>query len=263
MDRRNVTEFPRTSDLAWRLIWDGSNRGVGHDEDRFFWSDAGRTERRCWSWYWGCCSPRSGCWLPVLPTPPPSPSTIPVDPGDGDCNPNGGCTLREAINEANATTADTIRFDILWRRGQDYKADLAAPDYLRAVDHRRLQPAGSQKPNSSDHGHQRGVEDRAKRRRCWRRIGSVTHPGIGLRDQGPGHKPLRRQQHKHRLSRLRGKGQQGGRQLYRHRSFRHSDPAQRRWRGPHQRSRHLRAIPSGAADRPGATLSPATISRAS
>lgn len=35
-----------------------------------------------------------------------------VDPGDGDCNPNGGCTLREAINEANATTADTIRFDI-------------------------------------------------------------------------------------------------------------------------------------------------------
>jgi CSLREA domain-containing protein len=35
-----------------------------------------------------------------------------ADPGDGDCNPNGGCTLREAINEANATTADTIRFDI-------------------------------------------------------------------------------------------------------------------------------------------------------
>ncbi len=35
-----------------------------------------------------------------------------VDPGDGDCNPNGGCTLREAINEANASTADTIRFDI-------------------------------------------------------------------------------------------------------------------------------------------------------
>jgi CSLREA domain-containing protein len=35
-----------------------------------------------------------------------------ADPGDGDCNPDGGCTLREAINEANATTADTIRFDI-------------------------------------------------------------------------------------------------------------------------------------------------------
>src|SRR5215210_1050601 len=35
-----------------------------------------------------------------------------ADPGDGDCDPNGGCTLREAINEANATTADTIRFDI-------------------------------------------------------------------------------------------------------------------------------------------------------
>lgn len=35
-----------------------------------------------------------------------------ADPGDGDCEPNGGCTLREAINEANATTADTIRFDI-------------------------------------------------------------------------------------------------------------------------------------------------------
>ena len=35
-----------------------------------------------------------------------------ADPGDGDCNPNGGCTLREAINEANATTASTIRFDI-------------------------------------------------------------------------------------------------------------------------------------------------------
>ena len=35
-----------------------------------------------------------------------------VDPGDGDCEPNGGCTLREAINEANHTTADTIRFDI-------------------------------------------------------------------------------------------------------------------------------------------------------
>ncbi len=33
-----------------------------------------------------------------------------VDPGDGDCNPNGGCTLREAINEANTTTADTIGF---------------------------------------------------------------------------------------------------------------------------------------------------------
>lgn len=35
-----------------------------------------------------------------------------ADPGDGDCSPNGGCTLREAINEANHTTADTIRFDI-------------------------------------------------------------------------------------------------------------------------------------------------------
>ena len=33
-----------------------------------------------------------------------------VDPGDGDCNPNGGCTLREAINEANTTSADTIGF---------------------------------------------------------------------------------------------------------------------------------------------------------
>jgi CSLREA domain-containing protein len=35
-----------------------------------------------------------------------------ADPGDGDCNLDGGCTLREAINEANHTTADTIRFDI-------------------------------------------------------------------------------------------------------------------------------------------------------
>jgi len=35
-----------------------------------------------------------------------------AEPGDGDCEPNGGCTLREAINEANHTTADTIRFDI-------------------------------------------------------------------------------------------------------------------------------------------------------
>jgi CSLREA domain-containing protein len=35
-----------------------------------------------------------------------------VDPGDGDCDPNGGCTLREAMNEANHTTADTIKFNI-------------------------------------------------------------------------------------------------------------------------------------------------------
>jgi CSLREA domain-containing protein len=35
-----------------------------------------------------------------------------ADPGDGDCDPDGGCTLREAINEANHTTPDTIRFDI-------------------------------------------------------------------------------------------------------------------------------------------------------
>jgi CSLREA domain-containing protein len=33
-----------------------------------------------------------------------------ADPGDGDCDPDGGCTLREAINEANTTTADTIGF---------------------------------------------------------------------------------------------------------------------------------------------------------
>ena len=32
------------------------------------------------------------------------------DPGDGECKPNGGCTLREAINEANTTSADTIGF---------------------------------------------------------------------------------------------------------------------------------------------------------
>jgi CSLREA domain-containing protein len=54
--------------------------------------------------------------LGLLATSPAYAATLTVnnnaDPGDGDCNPNGGCTLREAINEANATTADTIRFDI-------------------------------------------------------------------------------------------------------------------------------------------------------
>jgi CSLREA domain-containing protein len=35
-----------------------------------------------------------------------------ADPGDGDCDPNGGCTLREAMHEANHTTADTIMFNI-------------------------------------------------------------------------------------------------------------------------------------------------------
>jgi trimeric autotransporter adhesin len=54
--------------------------------------------------------------LVLLATSPAYAATLTVnntaDPGDGDCNPNGGCTLREAINEANATTADAIRFDI-------------------------------------------------------------------------------------------------------------------------------------------------------
>jgi trimeric autotransporter adhesin len=54
--------------------------------------------------------------LGLLATSPAYAATLTVnntaDPGDGDCNPDGGCTLREAINEANATTADTIRFDI-------------------------------------------------------------------------------------------------------------------------------------------------------
>jgi CSLREA domain-containing protein len=56
-----------------------------------------------------------GCFL--LPTRPALADTITVnntaDPGDGDCNPNGGCTLREAINKANGTgSKDAIRFDI-------------------------------------------------------------------------------------------------------------------------------------------------------
>jgi CSLREA domain-containing protein len=70
--------------------------------------------KRARDWALGLLVPALIAACLVLAAEPAQAQTLTVnnttDPGDGDCNPNGGCTLREAINEANTSTADTIGF---------------------------------------------------------------------------------------------------------------------------------------------------------
>ena len=56
------------------------------------------------------------------------------DPGGGTCDPNGGCTLREAMEAANETRgADTIDFDIPGSGVRSIAPESKLPEISQAV----------------------------------------------------------------------------------------------------------------------------------
>jgi CSLREA domain-containing protein len=113
------------------------------------------------------------------------------DPGGGTCDPNDGCTLREAIEAANETPgADTINFDIPGSGVRSIVPDSKLPEISQAVTiDGYSQPGGF--AQHACKGHERLDPDTGRRLQRGRDE-RARHRGLQRRCAGAGDQPLDR-----------------------------------------------------------------------